>query len=145
MEFDSLGPVSSGLIGGAIAVWLTSRWARTLPRTYNAKSRDALLRQHRLSTWVANALFIAGIFFGVALYPLGGYEDSDPVPVLWGFGLASVLPLLALGLIPLVTGRNVKEAYVAFAWAQDTPLWLTYSVLGGGVVAFAFALASLRA
>lgn len=145
MEFDTIRPVLSGLVGGAIATWLTARWARKLPSTYNAKSRDTLLRQHRLSTWVANALFIAGILFAIALYPLGGYAQSDPVPMLWGSGLACVLPLLALGLIPLVTGRNVKEAYIAFSWAQDTPLWLTYTVLGAGVVAFGFALASLRA
>lgn len=144
MEIDAVSPIMSGVIGGVIATWLTSRWARNLPRNYNAKSRHTLLMQHRLSIWVANALFFAGLCFGVALYKIGDYEPSDWRPLLWGFGSASVLPLVALALIAFATGRNVKEAYVAFAWGQKTPLWVTYGILGAGVVAFGFSVASLR-
>ena len=143
MEFDSIRPVISGVIGGIIATWLASRWARNLPASYNFKSRNALFKEHRLAIWVANTLFFVGLFFGVALYRIGGFADTDWRPLLWGFGLASVLPLLALAVMPLVSGRSIKEAYVAYALGQGSPLWATYSILGAGTVAFFFAVASL--
>lgn len=143
MEFESIRPVLSGVIGGVIATWLTSRWARNLPDDYNFKSRDTLLRQHRPAIWTANVLFFAGLCFGVALYRIGGYANTDWRPLLFGFGLASVLPLLALALVSVASGRSTKEAYVAFALGQGSPLWATYGILGAGVVAFAFAIASL--
>jgi hypothetical protein len=43
----------------------------------------------------------------------------------------------------MVCGRSVKEAYVAFAWGQGSPIWATYGILGAGVVAFVFAVAAL--
>jgi len=143
MEIDSIRPVISGVIGGMIAAWLTSRWARNLPKSYNRKSRDILLKQHRPAISSANTLFFAGLCFGVALYRIGGFANTDWRPLLWGFGLASVLPLLALAVISFVAGRSVKEAYVAFAWGQGSPIWATYGILGAGVVAFAFAVAGL--
>ena len=143
MEFESIRPAISGVLGGMIATWLTARWARNLPSSYNFKSLEALLKQHRPTIWVANILFFAGIICGVALYPMGDFADTDPRPLLWGFGLASVLPLLAIALISLVSGRNIKEAYVAFALGQGSPLWATYGILGAGVVAFIFAVAGL--
>ena len=143
MEFDSIRPIISGILGGIIATWLTSRWARRLPASYNQKSRDVLLKQNRAAVWTANGLFLAGLCFGIALYRIGGYANTDWRPLLWGFGLASVLPLLALALVSVACGRNPREAYVAFAWGQDTPIWVTYGILGAGVVAFVFAVASL--
>ena len=143
MEFDSIRPVLSGVIGGVIATWLTARWSRRLPTSYNSKSRESLARQHRAAIWVANALFFAGLCFGVALYPLGGFANSDWRPLLWGFGLASVLPLLSLPVVSFFSGRSATEAYVAFSWGQGSPLWATYGILGAGVVAFVFAVASL--
>lgn len=144
MEFDSIRPAVSGVIGGIIATWLTSRWARNLPSYYQGWSRACLLRRHRPAIWTANALFFIGLCFGIALYPLGGFENTDWRPLLLGFGLASVLPLLALAIVSLLSGRNVKEAYVAFALGQGSPLWATYGMLGAGAVAFFFALASLN-
>ena len=143
MEFDSIRPVISGVVGGMIATWLTSRWARNLPTSYNRKSRDMLLRQHRPAIWTANVLFFAGLCFGVALYRIGGFANTDWRPLLWGFGLASVLPLVAIALVSLVCGRNAKEAYVAFALGQGSPLWATYGILGAGAVAFLFAVAGV--
>lgn len=88
-------------------------------------------------------MFFVGLCFGVALYRIGGFGNTDWRPLLWGFGLASVLPLLALALVSLASGRSIKEAYVAFALGQGSPLWATYGILSAGVVAFAFAVASL--
>src|SRR5688572_23666638 len=76
MEFDSIRPVISGVVGGIIATWLTSRWARNLPASYNGRSRDVLLRQHRPAIWTANVLFFVGLCFGVALYRIGSFANT---------------------------------------------------------------------
>ena len=60
-----------------------------------------------------------------------------------GFGLASVLPLLAIFIVSILSGRDPREGYVAFSFGQGMPLWATYGLLGAGSVAFVFALASL--
>ena len=143
MEFESIRPIVSGVIGGAIATWLTARWARNLPSHYGRKSRELLAKQHRPAIWIANTLFFVGLFVGIGLYKWGGFENTDWRPLLIGFGLASVLPLAAIALLSLFGGRNVKEAYVAFALGQGSPLWATYGILGAGVVAFVFGVASL--
>ena len=143
MEFDSILPGLSGVAGGVIASWLVSYWSRRLPATYNFKSRAGLLRQHRAAVSTANVMFFVGLLFGVSLYWLGSYADTDYRPILWAFGLASVLPLIAISLVSLLFGRNAKEAYVAFSWGQGSPIWATYGLLGAGIVAFFFAVASL--
>lgn len=140
MDLDAIGPAVSGVIGGSIAAMLVARWARNLPASFNFKSRQTLRKQHRSAIWTANVLFFAGLLFGLALYPLGGFSDNDWRPLLWGWGLASLLPLVALPTISLVAGRDVKEAYVAYALAQGSPLWATYGILGAGVVGFCFAV-----
>lgn len=143
MEFSSLSPVLSGVAGGIIATWLTSHWSRRLPSRHNGKSRALLLRQHRPAIWTANTLFFLGLIFGVALYRVGGFENTDWRPLGLGFGLASVLPLLAILAVSVICGRDPREAYVAFSLGQGMPLWATYGLLGAGSVAFAFALAGL--
>ena len=143
MEFDSISPAISGVVGGMLATSLVARWSRNLPGGYRGKSRQRLAREHRASIWTANALFFVGLFSGVALYPLGGFANTDWRPLLWGFGLASVLPLLAIAVVSLLSGRRLKEAFVAFALGQGSPVWVTYLPLGAGVVAFGFAVADL--
>jgi hypothetical protein len=143
MDFDAIRPVLSGVVGGAIATWLTARLARNLPSHYGSKPRELLAKRHRPAIWVANALFFVGLLSALALYKWGGFADTDWRPLLLGSGLASVLPLAALPLVSVVCGRSVKEAFVAFAWGQGSPIWATYGILGAGVVAFVFAVAAL--
>jgi len=143
MEFDSIRPVISGVVGGLIATWLASRLARNLPATYNGRSRQQLLQKHRPAIWTANALFFVGLCSGLSLYMTGRFANTDWRPCLLGFGLASVLPLLAIGAVSFASGRRLKEAYVAYALGQGSPLWATYGILGAGVVAFVIAVASL--
>ena len=143
MEIESLRPVLSGVAGGIIATWLTSRWSRRLPSSHNGKSRGALLRQHRPAIWTANTLFFIGLIVGVALYQIAGFESTDWRPLGLGFGLASVMPLLAIFVVSIISGRDPRGAYVAFSFGQGMPLWATYGLLGAGSVAFVFAVASL--
>ena len=143
MELDAIGPGLSGVVGGVLATWLVSYWSHRLPTFYKSQSRRSLLRQHRAAIWSANALFFIGLLSGVALYWIGDFADTDHRPMLWAFGLASILPLLAIFVVSLLTARRVREAYVAFSWGQGSPIWATYGLLGAGLVAFCFAVASL--
>lgn len=143
MDIESISPVVGGVVGGILATWLTSRWSRNLPTGYRGSSRARLRTQHRLAIWTANVMLFVGLFSGLALYPLYGLAQTDWRPVLWMFGLASVLPLLAIAVVSFYSGRRLKEAYVAYALGQGAPLWVTYVPLGAGLVAFGFALATL--
>ncbi|TCZ80379.1 hypothetical protein [Lysobacter sp. N42] len=143
MEFDSIRPVISGLLGGTIASWLVARWARTLPSHYGAVPRESLLRRHRVAVYTSNGLFLGGLGFALWLYTAGGFAETDPRPMAIGYGIASTGPLLALTLISLVTGRSIREAYVAFAWGQGSPIWATHGILVPGVVALIWGLAKL--
>jgi hypothetical protein len=142
VEFDAIRPILSGLAGAIIASALVSYWTRRLPESFNEKSREVLLREQRAAVWSANALFFAGILLGLAMYQFGGFARTDWRPLGIGFGLGSVLPLVALVLIPFLSGRSVAEAFVAFASGQGSPLWVTYGILGAGVVALVLALAA---
>lgn len=143
MDFDVIRPVISGLVGAIITSWLVSRWSRTLPRSYRGQTRRELARQHRAAVRAANGLFMAGLLIGVGLYWYPGFASTDWRPACLGFGLASVLPLVAIAVISRARNKGLKEAYVAFALGQDTPIWVTYGILGAGVVAFCFAVSAL--
>ncbi len=140
MDIQSWGPAGSGIVGGVIATWLVAYWARGLQTHFRGWSRAALRRRNRTTIRVANILFFAGLFSGLALYPLGGFAHNDHRPAFLGFGLASLLPLLALVVIPFLTGRSVREASVAFAIGQGAPVWATYLPLVGGLVCLVVAL-----
>lgn len=140
MDMQSWGPAGSGVVGGIIATWLVAYWARGLQTHYRGWSRAALRRRHRTTIWVANILFFVGLFSGLALYLLGGFASNDHRPALLGFGLASLLPLLALVVIPFLTGRSIREAFVAFAIGQGAPVWAIYLPLAGGLVCLVVAL-----
>ena len=143
MDFETIRPAISGVVGGTIASWLVAWWARRLPDRYRGWTREQLLARNRSAVWTANALFFLGLCSGVGLYAWGDYPNSDWRPCALGFGLASVLPLLALLLFPLLRGRSVSESFVAFALGQGTPMWATYGILGPGVVAFVVAVVAL--
>ena len=143
MKALSILPVVTAAIAGMIAIWSTSRKARNLLGTYNGKSRAALLKQHRPAIWIADALFLVGLWLGAGLYRVGGFANSDLRPLLWSFGLASVLPLVALAVVSAISGGSPKEAYVVFSLGQGSPLWITYGILGVGVLCFCLAVASL--
>lgn len=140
MEIPPWGPAVSGVVGGIIATGLVAYWARGLQTHYRGWSRAALRRRHRTTIRAANTLFFAGLLGGLALYPLGGFASNDHRPAFLGFGLASLFPLLALIVIPFLTGRNIREAFVAFAVGQGAPVWATCLPLAGGLVCLAVAL-----
>jgi len=140
MDIPAWGPTVGGVTGGVVATWLVAYWARGLQTHYRGWSRAALRRRHRTTIWTANILLFVGLLAGVALYPLGGFASNDHRPALIGFGLASLLPLLALVIIPFLTGRSVREALLAFAVGQGAPVWATYLPFAGGLVCLVVAM-----
>ncbi|MCW6027186.1 hypothetical protein K4043_04080 [Stenotrophomonas sp. SRS1] len=140
MDIHSWGPAGSGVVGGIIATWLVAYWARGLQTQYRGWSRAALRRRHRTTIRVANILLLVGLFSGLALYLVGGVASNDHRPAFLCFGLSSLLPLLALIVIPFLTGRSMREAFVAFALGQGAPVWATYPPLAGGLVCLVVAL-----
>jgi len=140
MDIPPWGSAVSGVVGGTLAAWLVAYWARGLQTHYRGWSRAALRRRHRTTIWAANSLLFVGLLAGLALYPLGAFASNDHRPALIGFGLASLLPLLALVIIPFLTGRSVREAFLAFAVGQGAPVWATYLPFAGGLVCLVVAL-----
>jgi len=140
MELESYRPVITGLVGGLIAMWLTSRWAKTLPQTFAGKANDQLLREHRWAVWLANALVLVGLGVALVMYKLGGYPGTDLTPILLGFGLAGAMPVLALLAVPLARGQRPAEAFYAFSVGHHTPMGVTYGILAVGAVMLPFGL-----
>jgi hypothetical protein len=143
MDFDSVQPIISGLVGGSIAMWLTTKWMRWVPEVFRRKSAGTLLEEHHSAVVIADCLFFVGLLVGLALYQFAGFERNDWRPIVLGFGLASVGPLCSLLVVSLVTRRNPKEAFVAFAISQRTPLVLIYGLLVLGAITFFATIAAL--
>ena len=140
MDFDAIRPIISGLLGATIAIWLTSRWEKSLPRSLAGKSNEELLRQHKVTVLAANILFFAGLAIGLAMYKLGGYLSTDMTPLLVGFGFSGFMPLLALVSVPLLRGQRPIEALYAFSVGQKSPMAVTYGILGVGAAMLPFGL-----
>ncbi|WP_188726175.1 hypothetical protein [Luteimonas terricola] len=145
MDIDSIRPILSGLIGAFVAVWLTSRWEKSLPKGLAGKSNEDVTHQHKLTVLIANALFFTGLGIGLAMYKLGGYLSTDMTPLLVGFGFSGFMPILALVAIPLVRGQRPIEALYAFSVGQKSPMAVTYGILGVGAAMLPFGLYRLGA
>lgn len=145
MDIDSIRPVISGLIGATVAVWLTSRWEKSLPNSLAGKSNEDLAHQHKLAVLVANVLFFAGLGIGLAMYKFGRYASTDMTPLLVGFGFSGFMPLLALVAIPLVRGQRPSESFYAFSVGQKSPMAVTYGILGVGAAMLPIGLYRLGA
>jgi len=131
MDLDT--GIWSGLVGGSIATMIARRAAGRLPSHYRGRSLVYLRRRHRASIWSANALFLLGLISGLLIWPLGHYASTDSLPLLLAAGMSCGLPLLALLLIPWMTRRPIREAWVIFGYSQGGPVWLIYSILLAGV------------
>jgi len=145
MEFDSIRPIFSGLLGGLIAVVLCNWMSRWVPVVCNRKGVATLLRQNRIGIWLANILFFVGLIGGIAIYQLGYLPETDWRGLALGFGSGCLTALLILPASAILSGRSPKEALVAYAISQKTPTILLYGILCFGVACFGAAAASLVA
>lgn len=143
MDLESIRPVISGLIGGAISVWLLRRLAKSVPETCGTKGTDELVQENKSRIVVSNILFFASLVGGVALYHFGYFERKDWRGLLLVFGIATVAPVLFLFVSSVAGGvQRVKEAYVAYAVAQRVPLGVLYAGFALGSICLFVALGS---
>jgi hypothetical protein len=140
---ESWGPAVSGAIGGALATLLCSAWAKWVPTVCNRKGADTLLRQNRVGITLSNVLFFAGLGLAIAVYAGGCFPDNDWRGLGLGAGFAFTAPLVVLPLSALLTGRDPREALVAFAISQKTPMVALYLLLVSGAIMLAVSVASL--
>ncbi|MYN26850.1 hypothetical protein [Duganella levis] len=143
MEFESIRPIISGLLGGLLAIAFCIALARWVPRIFNGKNAETLIRQNRISIGIANFLLFLGLLVGICIYMSGFLLNDDWRGLALGAGGGSIAALAALPLVALVTGNRPKEAYVAFAISQKTPVPLLYGVLVLAVALFVTAATSL--
>jgi len=144
MDFDSLRPVLSGIVGGSIAIWIGARWQRR-QSSADRRSSQLLARSHKLASILASALFFSGLIAAIALYKIAGFENTDWVPFALGAGGGCFAAMLVLALVPFVRGQSIKESYLAFANSQQSSPLVVYAILGFGSVGCFFALAKLLA
>jgi hypothetical protein len=91
---------------------------------------------------MSNIVFFTGIIAGILAYTEGYFQDND-----WrGFGLGAgfgfTAPLLILPLFAIAGGRDPREAFVAFAISQRSPMFALYGLLIAGTGIFCWALVS---
>ena len=143
MEFESTRPMISGLLGGLAAILFCAALARWVPRIFNGNNAETLIKQNRIGILIANLLLFLGVLLGIGTYMFGFFSNDDWRGLALGAGGGSIAALSALPLIALVMGHRPKEAYVAFAISQKTPVSLLYGLLVLAVALFVTAVASL--
>lgn len=145
MDFESIRPLFSGLVGGLLAILFCHVLSRWVPQVCNGKSAATLIRENRAAIWLANGFFFGGLLAGIAIYQLGFLPSDDWRGLALGAGGGSLAALGALAVLAFVTGHSPKEAYVAYAVSQKTPVVLVYGILMLCIASFAAAVASLLA
>ena len=140
---ESWGPAVSGVIGGTLATWLCASWAKWVPTVCNRKRSETLLRQNRAAIWTSNIAFFAGLAAAIFAYTSGHFHENDWRGFGLGAGFAFTAPLLILPLFAAVARRDPREAFVAFAISQKTPMVALYALLISGAAIFCWALISV--
>jgi hypothetical protein len=144
MDFDTIRPIISGLIGATIAGWLAVKWAKRLPHATNHTKQQKLAREQRGVVLAANIGAGIALATGLVLY-LGGILDNRD----WrGFGLmmglVAFLPSLVIVLCNLRGGvGQIRDGFLAYSIAQKTPPFLLFTLMtlmlcGGVWATYAF-------
>jgi uncharacterized iron-regulated membrane protein len=142
MDFQHLRPILSGLVGGAIAVGLGMWWQRRQPVALRA-ARQRVFDNHKVEVYLASFLFFAGLMAGLSLHLYAGFKNTDWIPLGLGFGGGLTAAALTLVILPLLAGRSVRQAFIAFAESEQVPPVLIYTVFVAGVLLFGWTLATL--
>lgn len=128
-----------------MAIFFCHALSRWVPKVCNGKSAATLIRENRAAIWLANGFFFGGLLAGIAIYQFGFLPSDDWRGLALGAGGGSLAALGSLAVLAFVTGRRPKEAYVAYAVSQKTPVVLVYGMLILCAASFAAAAASLLA
>ena len=144
MEFDSVRPVITGVIGGLLSLWLIRRWAPHVPQAYNSKTAEQLAAENRVGIIAGNVLFIGAILVGLYLFNSGQVPSNSwrHFFLLMGVALLATVAAVLLPTIGKGRGRAI-EAVIAFAIAERIPLLGVVLIGITGVVCLTSALGSL--
>jgi len=134
MDFSTMRPILSGLAGAFVAMLVVRAWKPWVPTGTPGKSPDALLCMNSGVIRTANLLLLAGLLVPLALYGSGLAPNNDWRPIATGLGSGCLAALLALALLPRLRGGSAREAFVAFAISQKSPLAFLYTALGLGAL-----------
>lgn len=140
---ESWGPALSGVIGGVLATWLCAAWAKWVPSVCNRNDANTLLRQNRIGIVLANLVCFAGLCLAIAVYALDYFPNNDWRGFALGAGFAFSSPVLVLPLCASIAGRAPREALVAFAISQKTPMAVLHFIFVLGTVMLVAAVTSL--
>jgi hypothetical protein len=144
MDFDTIRPVISGLIGATIAGWLAVKWAGKLPHAKSSSKQRSLVDNQRIILRCANIGAGLGIGAGLVLYFGGFLGRHDWRGLGLGAGLMALLPVVVIVFGNLRGGtESIKNGFLAYAIAQKTPVVLLFPLMalmvaGGVWAAFAF-------
>ena len=131
MDFDTIRPIISGLIGATIAGWLAMKWAKRLPHANNRAKQKKLAKDQKGVIRFANIGAGIGLATGLILYLVGFLDSRD-----WrGFGLMmglmALLPMLVIIIGNLRGGiRQICAGFSAYSLAQKTPSALLFPLMG---------------
>lgn len=123
-------------------MWLSILWARWLPKVCNRKSVETLVLEYRYAIWFANIMFALGLAGTMALWMSKTIGNDDWRAAGLGIGGGCFAMIIGLALFGIVRRCPLKEAFVAYAVSQKTPVFLIYGILICGVVSFFVAASS---
>ena len=123
-------------------MWLSILLARWVPEVCNGKSVKTLVIEYRYAIWFANFLFTLGLAGTMVLWVSKAFGKDDWRPLGLGMGGGCFAMIIGLALFGIVRRSPLKEAFVAYAVSQKTPVFLIYGILICGVVSFFVAASS---
>ncbi|MGH8045219.1 MAG: hypothetical protein ACREOX_11450, partial [Stenotrophomonas sp.] len=103
-----------------------SRWA---PNVCGSKCRETLLRENRGAILTENLLLLGGLVAAISIYQTGALPNQDWRGMALGTGGGCVMALAWLAVAAAVSGRQPKEAYVAYAVYCNLPTVVVYSLI----------------
>ena len=130
MDFDSVRPIISGLIGATIAGWLAIKWAKRLPHAKNEAKQRQLAREQKGVILAANVGAGIALATGLILYLGGILDNRDWRGLGLMMGLMAFLPSLVIVSCNLRGGvEQIRDGFMAYSIAQKTPPFLLFSLM----------------
>lgn len=130
MDFDTIRPIISGLVGATVATFLGLKWSKRLPLAGNQSEQKELLRIQKNTIRIANVGAGIGMITGLILY-LGGFSsDTDWRGLGLCLGLMSFLPSVVIVIANISKGiEGIKDGFNAYAISQKAPVVFLYPVM----------------
>ena len=130
MDFDTIRPIISGLIGATIAGWLAVKWANRLPHAKNQAKQRKLASDQKGVILAANVGAGIALATGLILYLGGILDNRDLRGIGLTMGLMAFLPSLVIVLCNLKGGvPKIRDGFMAYSLAQKTPPFLLFSLM----------------